>query len=246
MHEKFFIKSSSGNNLSCSIDRSEQLPKQGVVLLTGGFGAAKNSEKYCSLSSLFQNLGYAVMRMDFSGCGQSEGDLTYSTISVGLKDYDCAIDYLYSQSWVNKKDIGVYGNSYGGCLTNLYASKNDIFRFIIFIAPCINYLELYEKLDIKTWEKEGFIKFVNVKRSYALYEDSLKYQPYEEASKIKSKCLIIHSIDDEIVPFSQSQKLKSLIEDSELVPLKGLNHSFSQNFNLVLDEVKNWMLKIKR
>lgn len=241
MQEEFYIQSSSGNKLSCLIDRNENLSKQGIVFLAAGFGMSKDSERYNQLSNLFQSFGCAVMRMDFSGCGKSEGDLAYSTISVGLKDYASAMDYLLSQEWVDKKNIGVYGNSYGGCLTNLYASENDIFKFIVFSAPCLNYLELYEKLDLKTWKKDGFIKVVNAKRSYKLYEDALRYAPYENSSKISSKCLIIHSIDDEVVPFSQSEKLNKLIKDSKLVALKGLNHNYGDGFNEVLEAIENWM-----
>lgn len=51
----------------------------------------------------------------------------------------------------------------------------------------------------------------------------------ETAKKIKCPTLIFHSMDDEIVPFSQAGLLSALIPDSKLILLDGKNHFLLEN-----------------
>lgn len=64
------------------------------------------------------------------------------------------------------------------------------------------------------------------------------------AKKVKCPTLIFHSIDDEIVPFSQSGLLSALIPDSKMILLDSKNHFLLENepaWNEFLTEAKSFL-----
>ncbi len=65
--------------------------------------------------------GFAVMRFDFSGCGDSEGELDETTLEDWNEDLRCAIERLKIETGLNK--IGLWGLRLGASLVLEYASK---------------------------------------------------------------------------------------------------------------------------
>lgn len=244
MQDRFFITNQSGLKLSTVIDRDDSKDKQGIVIIAGGFGTYKDSNKQKELAVLFSELGYAVMRLDFRGRGESEGSTLHSTVAAGLEDLSAAVDYIKAQAWVDQGNIVLYGNSYGGGISNFEAARNHIYKFLILTSPCVDNAEMYEfcgKVDFDAWRKNRIINLFGAERDYALYEDGKNVKPYEASPNITCPTLIIHGDQDEAVPYSQSKKIHRLIKNSELIILKGYDHRYTQGFDLIKSTIKEWL-----
>lgn len=250
--EQFFLKNKSGMKIECQIDRDEKKLKQPIVFIAGGFGSdSKRGNAQKSWFETFQELGFATFRINFRGIGESDGDMAYGTVTAGLEDIAPALDYIWDQEWVDKKNIGLVGHSYGGGVVFFEAARTSKpYKFLILLTARTDVKSRYEndtKIDLKQWKKTGY--FIHngdkgpEKRDYSLYSDSLNYNSWDTAQKIKIPTLIVHGDKDETVPYQESVRLHELIKNSDFITLHGCKHQYHKcGFNDKLKEsIVSWM-----
>lgn len=228
METALTLTTPSGDKISAVLNRDETLEKQRLIFISGGFGSHKYSGRQIGLNRFFCNLGYAVFRLDFLGCGASSGDRVYTTLSKGLEIIDTAMEYLLRQPWLDDNHIGLYGCSYGGQLSIHEAARHPHrYRFMILASPA-QYLENID-VEINEWRHAEIMTVVRQPRHISFYDDLLKYNPYKAAAEFNKPVLIMHGVEDEVIPFSQSIKLNSCFPNSTLKPMEGEKHRY-QNF----------------
>jgi pimeloyl-ACP methyl ester carboxylesterase len=122
-----------------------------VVLITGS-GPQDRDESialhkpFALLADRLTKAGIVVLRYDDRGVGQSEGNFSTATTFDFANDAQAAINWLKTQPFVDKNNIGVIGHSEGGIIAFLLASKNKNLKFAIALAgvtmPCDQLLAL--------------------------------------------------------------------------------------------------------
>ncbi|MEM7277731.1 MAG: CocE/NonD family hydrolase, partial [Pseudomonadota bacterium] len=81
---------------------------------------ARNHDLY----SYFLNKGYAVVRVDIRGTGNSEGEtIPYEYSDIELDDGEAVIDWLSKQAW-STGNVGMFGISWGGFNSIQMAMRN--------------------------------------------------------------------------------------------------------------------------
>lgn len=105
---------SDGLALKGFIHRLEGAGKQPGLVLCHGFGGSCRGAGHPELAKTLEQVGYAVLRFDFRGCGQSEGRRGDVIVDEEIADLRHAIDFLASQPSVDAARIGVIGASLGG------------------------------------------------------------------------------------------------------------------------------------
>ncbi|MEM6463541.1 MAG: alpha/beta fold hydrolase [Pseudomonadota bacterium] len=89
------------------------------------------------------NNGYASLRIDFRGSGESEGQWEDTTFSGQIKDAVAAIDWLRENPEVDGSRISVLGWSQGGLVaTHAIAARPEVTSAILW-APVTNPLATY-------------------------------------------------------------------------------------------------------
>lgn len=78
--------------------------------------------------------GFAVLRYDKRGIGQSKGNFVRATVQDFAADAEAAITYLKTRKEVDKSAIGLIGHSEGGMVAPMVASKNRDVKFIVLMA----------------------------------------------------------------------------------------------------------------
>jgi hypothetical protein len=68
--------------------------------------------------------GFAVLRFDFYGSGDSDGDFEEFTALTEVADAVAALDWLAQQPGIDAGRIGVVGLSLGGCVAALLAGQD--------------------------------------------------------------------------------------------------------------------------
>jgi alpha-beta hydrolase superfamily lysophospholipase len=103
-----------------------------AVLLLHGFGSNKASGMMSTAARLFNSLGYATLRFDMRGCGDSEGERGRVICLEQVDDTKSALDYLSTRNDVYPSKIAVFGHSFGAAVA-IYAAGVDAR-----IAACIS------------------------------------------------------------------------------------------------------------
>jgi pimeloyl-ACP methyl ester carboxylesterase len=106
------------------------LPESGsgpwpAFLLLHGFGGTKNGAGDLAAAELLTSLGFAALRFDFRGCGESEGERAYIRCLDQVSDTRNAITYLQSQPSIERERIGVMGGSFGAAVAIYTGGVDD-------------------------------------------------------------------------------------------------------------------------
>lgn len=180
-----------------------------IVVTCHGMLSTKDSEKYLEIADILTKNGINVLRFDFRGCGESEGNFANSTVTARLRDLETILQYVHSMF----KDVGLLGSSLGGTISILAASK---FKFIKALITWAAPFFLKETLNsLRGVVSEGFIK-------------DLENVDITGAAKEVSHILVIHGDQDEIVPVRDAHALFNLVkEPKELKIIRGGDHRFT-------------------
>lgn len=126
-----------------------------VVLLLHGFTGSrhelpvKDTDEgvFSRTARLLAEAGYASLRIDFRGSGDSDGNWEDTTFSGQIADATTAIDWLKTQSNVDASRLGIIGWSQGGLIAAHAASaRPDDVDATVLWAPAVFPLHNFEPL----------------------------------------------------------------------------------------------------
>lgn len=199
--QKLTIKNSRNLKLAAILEGEEK--KAPTVVMCHGFHSSKdNSLSTKALAQKLVERGISVLRFDFTGHGHSEGDIDKITPLDGLDDLKSAIRSL------GKEKVALYGSSFGGYVSLLYACQNPV-------------LALALKAPVADWAHVQ----ISQNRGIKFHQDTKDIDIYKQAFNIRAPTLIIHGDQDDVVPIGQSLKLlKALRCDKKLQIIKGASH----------------------
>jgi dipeptidyl aminopeptidase/acylaminoacyl peptidase len=95
-----------------------------AFLVLHGFGSSKDSGGSTTTAKLFADLGYAALRFDMRGCGQSEGPRGRVICLEQVEDTKNALAFLAGRPEIDPGRIGVMGASFGAAVA-IYTAGVD-------------------------------------------------------------------------------------------------------------------------
>lgn len=114
--QKFEIINKANEKLVCI----EVLPspptgkKFPVVILCHGYGYFKEEDGiFTEIAQRLSRVGYAVYYFDFSGCGESEGDYSQTTLTKLVGDLKSVVLAVSAYDYIDEKDLSLISHSYG-------------------------------------------------------------------------------------------------------------------------------------
>src|SRR4030042_4483259 len=96
-------------------------PRPSCVICSHGLFSSKDSEKFVQIGDTFSDQGIAVIRYDHQGCGESEGELSATAATSGLKDLKAIVDLAAHHPLLGDR-LGLLGSSMGGFISIFKAS----------------------------------------------------------------------------------------------------------------------------
>jgi pimeloyl-ACP methyl ester carboxylesterase len=118
-HREWVVLESEEHQLFGVVHRPKEQTLPGPALLTcHGFGGTKvgRFRLYVNLAQRLSELGVTVLRLDFRGSGDSEGELTEITVQGQIKDALCGLQHLCALEGVDPTRVGLLGASLGGAV----------------------------------------------------------------------------------------------------------------------------------
>jgi len=162
-------------------------PRGSLIFFHGNAGNI--SHRLASLS-IFRDLGLSVLIIDYRGYGESEG----SPSEAGFyRDAQAAWDHLRQERGVPASEIILFGRSLGAAVASGLAASlpaEDSAGAVILESPFRSVPEMAQALY-------PFLP--------ARWLTRMDYDNEKHVQSIEAPLLIIHSEDDEIVPYAQGR-----------------------------------------
>ncbi len=188
--ESFSFKTADGVNLFGWFIPSQSA--RGVLLFFHG-NAGNISHRLESIQ-IFHQLGLDVFIFDYRGYGHSEGKPTEQGT---YKDAEAAWRYLIEERQVSPNEVSVFGRSLGGAVASWLVQSHTPGALILestFTSLPDIAATLYPYLPVRP-----LLRF--------------EYNTAAYLSKIDCPVLIVHSRDDEIMPFSHGRRLFEMAKE---------------------------------
>ena len=235
--------------LSAIIQTPDDRAEYPLVMILHGFNSSKNMSLLKQIADKLEHLGIASIRFDFNGHGQSEGSFQNMTISNELNDAKKVYEYV--QNLPEITSVSIIGHSQGGVVSGLMAGEYgaEKIKSVVLMAPASVLRELAQKGDLfgtkfDTDNIPEYIELFNgLKVGRAYLEDAKNLPIYEISAQYQGPVLIIHSQDDELVPYSNGEEYNQIYQNSKLKTLRGFDHSFTQNTAEVAQMVADYFIK---
>jgi len=152
---------------------------------------------------IFHRLGLNTLIFDYRGYGQSEGSVSEEGI---YRDAEAALRYLQEDRKIPRHELVFFGRSLGGSVAAWLAARHPPAGLIIessFTSAPDMAAELYPLLPTRWLTR-------------------LQYNTREYLRNVTSPVLIVHSPDDEIIPFRHGQQLyEAAQEPKQLLEIRG-------------------------
>ncbi len=211
---------------------------KGCIITSHGLLSNKDSDKFIELGERFAEEGFALLRFDFSGCGESEGNIADTTVTGRKEDLLAAIAFMQSRMSGSAQPMGLLGSSMGGFVSLLVASHQKGIKAVAAWATPFSFEELREGITVSS---EGIIR-------ESFFEDARLYSAAELVPGIRN-LLIIHGDRDATVPLHHAQRIyEKAREPRKLVIIAGADHSITnpehreKAVSLSLRWFKKWVI----
>ncbi len=226
------FKGAFGDTLSGKIDWPDT-DLRGWVLFAHGFSIGKDLKPIRTISRTLVEVGFGMLRFDFTGLGDSGGNFSDTNFSSNVKDILAAADFL--RTHYAAPSI-VIGHSFGG--TAALQAVHDIAecRAIATIgAPCDTHHIIHQfEGKLEEIEEEGEAKVLLAGRPFVIKEQFLKdvaNQNMDKAIKTLDRALMIfHSPQDKVVGIKNASRIYKLARHPKsFVSLDGADHLLLKN-----------------
>lgn len=186
-------------------------------------GNGKNISYRLDLIQILNSLGMNVLIVDYRGYGKSEG---ISTEKNTYDDARIAWKYLLENKNTKPEDIIIFGRSLGGAIAaNLGSEVNP--KGMILDSTLSSTKEFAS--DVYPFIPQSMIDF--------------SYGASKYLKDINSPLLVLHSMDDEIIPYKHGRKVfQSANEPKRFVTLQGShNESFLVSRELYIKSIQRFL-----
>lgn len=207
---KVNFKNLSGQELSARIEMPVNGRPKAYALFAHCFTCNKNLQAVTHISRSLTTRGIAVMRFDFTGLGESEGDFADTNFSGNIEDLISAADYLTSDYEAPKILIG---HSLGGAAVLMASSSLASIQAVVTIGapsdpPHVKHLF---QNSIEEIEETGYAQVSIGGRPFTIkkqFIDDLEENDLDHTiANFKKPLLIFHSPQDRIVDIQNAEKI---------------------------------------
>ena len=239
------------NDTDIDVNYIEYGNKKGKpIVLLHGWG--QNIEMMKPIGDRLQEK-YHIIIIDLPGFGDSPEPKRV----LDIYDYNKVVEEVLNDLKINNPTM--IGHSFGGRISIIYASRNQVDKVILFGSPCVR-KEKKLSLKVRTLKAlkkvpvlnklEGFAKKHIGSRDYRaaspIMRDILVKTVNEDlsmcAKNITAPTLLIWGENDYEVTIDEAKETESLIKDSALIVLPNSTHyAYLENINQVINIINEFI-----
>ena len=229
--EKLTFKNREGVTLAALLERPSTKPAA-YALFAHCFTCSKDIAAASRISRALATHGIAVMRFDFTGLGNSEGDFANTNFSSNVSDLICAADHLRN---TYEAPSLLVGHSLGGAAVLAAAGEIKEAKAVVTIgAPAdpahVSHLFESSRTEI---ESKGSAVINLAGRQFEIkkqFLEDIAAQPLQDRiKKLRKALLIFHSPVDDIVGIENASAIfQAALHPKSFISLDKADHLLSQ------------------
>lgn len=225
--ERLTFRGAFGDDLAARLE----LPGgelRGYALFAHCFTCSKDLRAAREISRALAGRGFAVLRFDFTGLGESEGDFADSDFSSNVSDLVAAADFLRAEREAPRLLIG---HSLGGAAAIVAAARISEVRAVATIGAPSEAAHVRETLLRANPELEGSEEAevelagrrFRIRRE--LLEDLERQNVEAAVAGLGRPLLVLHAPEDEIVGIEHAERLYAAArQPKSVLALDGADH----------------------
>ncbi|WNB92939.1 alpha/beta fold hydrolase [Bacillus sp. NEB1478] len=226
-----------------------------LVIICHGFTSTRIGvdRLFVKAAQKFENLGFVVIRFDYAGCGESDGDYGENEFADFIDQTKAVISYGSKLKAIDSNQISLIGHSLGGAVAACTAAADQRIKNAVLWSAVGNPFEDITRI-VGFNNHHSQRKVIIDHLGYAITDkfiSSLRhFSPITIWNPFKGNVLFVHgTADDTISPdyctlyYQQAKQRPHGRSDMTLI--EGGNHTFSsiQQFNELISETSQWLLK---
>ncbi len=247
------FENSRGYTLDARIDIPADTDIEDIkmfVVFSHCFTCSKEIITTFRLSRLLAEKGYGVLRFDFTGLGNSEGEFSSTTFSTTQDDINSAINFLNKNY---QPPSFLMGHSLGGTTALSVAQDYDFVKGVVTVASPSepehvlhhfgHALTLLEQDITASFEVAG--QHYDIEPEFI--EDVRSADMRSRLSKLDKPVLVFNIENDALVKESDSRQIQDWVNgEVSLVNVSGSNHLLSNRdaVEKVAEDIVQWILTI--
>jgi putative redox protein len=211
--ERVWFSGSEGRRLAGILDSPQTQPK-GYCLFSHCFTCSKDLKAIVRISRNLAEHGWGVLRYDFSGLGESEGEFATTNFSTNLIDLQAAHQFLAEQY---RAPVLLMGHSFGGAATLAMAQELSGVRGVVSIAAPSDTGHLADLMLRKNPKiaSEGRGEVNIGGRDWMVTREMISdFRSHDlpaRVAEIRMPVLVVHSPKDETLGFHHALRLYGLL-----------------------------------
>ncbi|KAH8920984.1 alpha/beta-hydrolase [Atractiella rhizophila] len=247
-----------------NLNGGSALNPQTIALICHGVQAHKNQTYHRSLASALSKAGIASIRIDFQANGESPGEWSWGDFWKEEEDFDALFSWLEQRGW--RPDI-VIAHSRGSITANRYLctmKKRHPGRHVpnYFVNLSGRYVMARILVRLDTWKEQfdtvGYVEVKNGKRrDRGTREQLIDFATFDTSRTIvefprHTHVLTLHGTKDTLVPFNDGEIYQLIYSvrggkgTSEFKAIDGADHNFIGKFDIVVDAIMEWLLRMRQ
>ncbi len=242
---KASFKNSQGESLSGLLETPNSETKA-YALFAHCFTCSKDIAAASRITRALANKGIAVLRFDFTGLGNSDGDFANTNFSSNISDLIQAANHLKENY---AAPVMIIGHSLGGAAVLAAAHEIPSLKAVVTVgAPStghhVEHLFSHAKEEIVE-NDEALVDLAGrkftIKKQFV--EDINKYNDVEHISQLNKALLVLHSPIDETVSIDEAAKIYSAAKHPKsFISLDKADHLLSrrEDSEYVASIISSW------
>lgn len=226
--EKINFKNAQGYELSGRLELPANRHPHNYAVFAHCFTCSKNFSATKNISRALTTAGYGVLRFDFTGLGDSDGDFADTNFSGNVEDLLAAIDFLKTNY---KAPTLLIGHSLGGAAVIFASAKANSIKAVATIgAPSdtkhVRHL-FGDQFNAITENGEATVQLSG--RPFKIKEQFLRDINEQHVTNtlksLRKPILIAHSPQDDTVGITHAEKLyHAAVHPKSFISLDGADH----------------------
>jgi len=152
----------------------------------------------------FASRGFLVIRFDFAGCGESEGEYGEHGLDSMIAQTRTVLDYALSLDVVDPMKVTLLGHSLGGAVALLTAAQDRrVKSLVLWSAVCHPFSDIVRIVGRDVYDeaiRSGKADYLGYTLKPAFFESLQKFQPFHTAPRFSGDVFLAHGTSDDVIP----------------------------------------------
>lgn len=201
-----------------------------VIILLNGYASAavSGNRKQRQRSLKLSREGYNVVRFDYIGYGESDGEFSEANITSMIANTEFIIEHVIE--YYDDPEIILYGGSMGGLVTLATVNNNKYTKIkkIVLKCPALDFYNVYMNMGFKDKLSSPLVMIDDPEYIKSWEEDLAKYKNLLNEYTFSGETLIIHGTSDPVIPYEPVKEFADKF-GIKIISVDGADHGFEQS-----------------